>query len=244
VTISANGIKLGLGGIARAIGLAGPLKSDLDGFLQTVFLCSPEVAQSIGKRALDRRFAVRALLLKQGDRAGSTFLLVTGRAHALTYGLGGQEVLLREFLPGDFFGAIALAEPAPEDADVVAVEAVRAAVFLALDFLGLIETYGCVGLVVSQALLKQLRATSAKMLARTTLSAAGRVHAELLRLARLGDGRTIRPAPVLTALAVRVLTTRETVSRTISALETSGVIRREAKSLFIVSPRTLEDMIV
>jgi len=224
--------------------LAGFLNSDLHGFLQTVFLCSPEIAASIGKRALDRRFPLRAILLKQGDRAGSTFLLVAGRAHARSYSREGQEVLLREFLPGDFFGAIALAEPAPEDADVVAVEDVRAAVFLALDFLNLIETYGCVGLMVSQALLKQLRATSAKMLERTTLSAAGRVHAELLRLARLGDGRTIRPVPVLSALAVRVQSTRETVSRTISALIRRGVVRRENRALFIVAPQRLEEMIV
>ncbi len=153
-------------------------------------------------------------------------------------------VLLREFLPGDFFGAIVMAEPAPEDADVVAVEAVRTAVFLALDFLNLIETYGCVGLVVSQALLRQLRTASAKMLERTTLSAAGRVHAELLRLARLGDGRAIRPAPVLSALAVRVQSTRETVSRTISDLQRRGIIRREGNALFIVAPQRLEDMIV
>ncbi len=47
-----------------------------------------------------------------------------------------------------------------------------------------------------------------------------RIHAELLRLARLvGDGRTIRTPPVLAALATRVISTRETVSRTINALE-------------------------
>ena len=202
------------------------------------------MAASIGKRALDRRFPVDAILLKQGDRAGSTFLLVAGRAHALSYGQQGHVVLLREFLPGDFFGAIALAEPAPEDADVVAIEDVRAAMFLALDFLGLIETHGCVGLIVSQALLKQLRAASAKMVERSTLSAAGRVHAELLRLARLGDGRTITPAPVLSALAVRVQSTRETVSRTISALERRGIVRRDEDALFIVAPRRLEESIV
>jgi CRP/FNR family cyclic AMP-dependent transcriptional regulator len=217
---------------------------DIHRFLQKVFLCSPDVAASIGKRAQERRFAVRAILLKQGDKAGATFLLVTGRAHALTYGVEGQVVLLREFLPGDFFGAVALTDPTPEEADVVAVEDVRAAVFLALDFLNLMETYGCVGLVVSQVLLRQLRAASAKMLERSTLSATGRVHAELLRLARLGDGRTLRPAPVLSALAVRVQTTRETVSRTISVLEQRGIIRRDGKTLFIVAPQRLEEMIV
>jgi CRP/FNR family transcriptional regulator, cyclic AMP receptor protein len=216
---------------------------DIHGFFQKVFLCSPDIAASIGKRAQERRFPIRAILLKQGDRAGATFLLVTGKAHALTYGLEGQMVLLREFMPGDFFGAIALAEPQPEEADVVAVEEVRAAVFLVLDFLNLIETYGCVGLVVSQALLRQLRAASAKMLERSTLSAAGRVHVELLRLARLGDGRTIRPAPVLAALAVRVQSTRETVSRTINMLERRGIIRRDGDALFIVAPQRLEEMI-
>ena len=213
-------------------------------FLQEVFACSADVAASIGRRAIDRRYPVRAIVLKQGDRASATFLVVAGRAHALAYRLEGQIVLLNEFLPGDFFGAIANAEPEPEDADVVAVEDLRAAVFLALDFLALIETYGCVGLAVSRMLLKQLRTTATRMAERTTLSAAGRIHAELLRLARLGDGRTVRPAPVLTSLAVRVHSTRETVSRTINTLERRGIIHREDDALVIVAPHRLEEMVV
>ncbi len=70
------------------------------------------------------------------------------------------------------------------------------------------------------------------------------IHAELLRLARLGDGRTIRPPPVLAALATRVNSTRETVSRTINALERRGLIRRDAKQIVIVSPRALEELAV
>jgi CRP-like cAMP-binding protein len=215
---------------------------DIHRFLQKVFLCSPDVAASIGKRAQERRFPVQAILLKQGDHAAAAFLLVAGKAHARSYSLEGRMVLLREFLPGDFFGAVALGDPVAEEADVVAVEDVRAAVFLALDFLNLMETYGCVGLVVTQALLRQLRAASAKMLERSTLSAAERVQAELLRLARLGDGRTLKPAPVLSVLAVRVQTTRETVSRTISDLVRRGIVRRERGALFIVAPQRLEDM--
>lgn len=113
-----------------------------------------------------------------------------------------------------------------------------------LDFLALLEAYGCVGLAVSRMLLKQLRATAAKMVERSTLSAVGRIHAELLRLARLGDGRTLRPMPVLAALAVRVHSTRETVSRTLHALERRGIVRRDSDALVIVAPGRLEDMIV
>lgn len=213
-------------------------------FLQEIFACSADVAASIGRRATDRRYPVSALILKQGDRAEATFLLVVGRAHALTYGSEGQVVMLHEFQRGDFFGAIALTEPSPEEADVVAVEDVRTSVFRAPDFLALIESYSCVGLVVSRMLLKQLRASSARMVENTTLSAAGRIYMELLRLARLGDGKSIRPVPVLAALATRVHSTRETVSRTINALERRGIIRRDADALVIVAPRRLEEMAV
>ncbi len=223
----------------------GELESaSLHDFLRKVFCCSPDIATSIARRAADRRFPLSAVLLRQGDRAGTTFLLVAGRARAWANGLEGQLVLLHEFLPGDFFGAVALADPSPEEADIVAVDNVRAAVFLALDFIALIEAHSCVGMVVSRALLKQVRSTSKRMLERTTLSAYGRVCAELQRLARAGDGRTVRPAPVLSALATRVNTRRETASRAVSALERRGIVRRDGDALFIVAPQRLEEEIV
>jgi CRP-like cAMP-binding protein len=213
-------------------------------FLQEIFACSSDVAASIGRRALDRHYPVSTVILNQGDRADATFLLVVGRAHALSYGNEGQVVLLHEFLRGDFFGAIALADSTPEEADIVAVEHVHTSMFRAADFLALIESYSCVGLVVSRMLLRQLRASSVRIVENTTLSAAGRIYVELLRLARLGDGKTIRPPPVLSALATRVNSTRETVSRTINALERRGIIRRDAGALFIVAPNRLEEMTI
>ena len=199
---------------------------------------------SIGQRAVDRHYPVKARILRQGDKPDATYLLIVGRAHALTHGQDGQLVLLREYSPGDFFGAIAQAAPYPEKSDVVALEDVRVASFFALEFLALIETHGCVGVAVSRILLRQLRESADRIVECSTLSAAGRICAELLRLARLGDGRSVRPAPVLAALAVRANSTRETVSRTVNALERRGVICREADALTIVAPHRLEEMIV
>ncbi len=220
-----------------------PAEGELHECLRRIFVCSAEVSQAIARRASDRRYRDRTVIVKQGDRTVATFLLVAGRAHALTYGLEGQVVLLHEYLPGDVFGIMVAGESLVENADVVVVEEMRAAVFLAADFLALLETHGCVALLVSKALLHQLRAASLRVAERTTLSAAGRVHAELLRLAGLADGRTIRPAPVLSALAVRVHSTRETVSRTINALLRRGILRREGDALVIVAPHRLEEMV-
>jgi CRP-like cAMP-binding protein len=108
----------------------------------------------------------------------------------------------------------------------------------------LVDRHRSLGLLLVRSLLEQLRAASARMVDRTTLSAPGRVHAELLRLARLGDGTVIRPAPVHAALAVRVQSTRETVSRAVSALERRGIVRREGDALIIVAAGRLEELVV
>lgn len=217
---------------------------DLRCALSEIFACSAETAGRIASYAVDKSYPVGATVLHQGENTEHTYLVADGRAHAITHSQDGQSVLLLDYGRGDMFGALTDSGQEPLDADVVAIETLRTAVFRLLDFLQLVDTHSCVSRALVRMLLKQLRATSTRMAQRTILSAAGRVHAELLRLAREKDGWTITPVPVITQLAVRVQSTRETVSRTINALERRGIIRREADALIIVAPRLLEDMIV
>lgn len=206
--------------------------------------CSPDVAGALAAHAAARQFPARAVILRCGDRWSHAWLVMTGRAQALVYGLDGQMVLVHEYRPGDLFGAVEAADVWPVEADVIAADPTSAACVPAADFVMLVNRHGSLGLLLVRSLLGQLRATSARMVDRTTLSAPGRVYAELLRLARLGDGATIRPAPVHSALAVRVQSTRETVSRAVSALERRGIVRRETDALIIVAAQRLEEMVV
>jgi len=70
-----------------------------------------------------------------------------------------------------------------------------------------------------------------------SLSAKGRVCAELSRLSRvigiLPERLIIRPSPVFVELAERVNSTRETVSRTVSELQKKGILKREAGALIM-----------
>jgi CRP-like cAMP-binding protein len=213
-------------------------------FVSAVFACPADVAEQVTHRGRLRSFARAAIILRQGDWLTLTFLLLVGRAHALLYAAEGQMVLLHEFGPGDLFGALGEAEAAQQDADVVAIDDVRTLTLDAGDLALLAQQYGCIGLALSRMLLQRLRRTTERMYERTALSAVGRVHAELLRQARGGDAMSIRPAPVIADLALRVATTRETASRTINALERRGIIRRDGDCLTVVAPRRLEDMIL
>lgn len=42
-------------------------EGELRGFLQQVFACTADVADSIGRRAADRRFAPSDVVIRQGD---------------------------------------------------------------------------------------------------------------------------------------------------------------------------------
>ncbi len=219
-------------------------EEEFSGFLGRSLGCTAEAAEAIARRATMRAYPTRGIVIRQGDPVHEAFLLWVGRARAITYSRDGQLVLLQEFLPGDLFGALTAAEDPASVADVVAVEDSRTAVFLALEFITLAEQHSSLGLALARTLTRQLRAATERMVARTTLTAAGRIHAELLRLADLGDGRRIAPPPVLAVLAQRVQTTRETASRAVSALERRGIVRREGEALVIVDRTRLEDLVV
>jgi CRP-like cAMP-binding protein len=206
----------------------------------TAFSCAPELAERILGFGRIRHYAAGSHLLRQGDLPAAMYLIILGRCHALLFAADGQMVLLHELGPGDLFGALSGLDGIPEDADVVAVDEVRSFLLEAGILVSLAERDGCIGLALSRILLKRLRAVSSRMYERAALSASGRVCAELLRLAQAGGGLLIRPVPVIAELAVRVGTTRETASRTVSALERRGIIRREAAELVVVAPARLE----
>ncbi|HEX8448812.1 MAG TPA: Crp/Fnr family transcriptional regulator [Allosphingosinicella sp.] len=221
-----------------------PPEQDVRGFIRETFGCSDEIAGHIFVRGAVRAYPPNATIVREGEKAAAAYLLTCGRAHALIYSVEGQAVLLCEYRPGDLFGALVEIDPAPQEAEIVAVEAARSFILKSRDLVALAEIYGAIGLALSRLLLRQLRRANSRIFERAAVSAVGRVYAEILRMARASPDHAIRPAPVLSELAVRVSTTRETASRAVSALERRGFIRRDSGSLTVVAPQRLEELII
>jgi CRP-like cAMP-binding protein len=209
-----------------------------------VFDCSPDLAAQIFMRGRLRDFPLRSVIVRQGDRITTLYVIAAGRAHAIVYSLDGQIVLLHEYLSGDFFGVVSPPYSAIHDADVVAVDEVCSFLLDGSVLALLAEQHGCIGLALLKAMVDRLQQTQSRMYEHVALSAIGRVHAELLRRARQSADLTIRPAPVLADLALQVSTTRETASRAVNALERRGIIRRDADRLVVVAPHRLEELIL
>jgi CRP-like cAMP-binding protein len=209
-----------------------------------VFGCSIELAGQIFVRGRCRDYQTKVAMVRSGDHISTLYVIVAGKAHAIAYSLDGQPVLLHEYASGDFFGVVSPPYSVTHDMDVVTVEQVCAFLLEGGALALLAEQHTCIGLALLRVMVDRLQRTAARMYEHVALSAVGRVHAELLRQARQSADLTIRPSPILSDVALRVSTTRETASRAVNALERRGIIRRDADSLVVVAPHRLEELIL
>ncbi len=218
--------------------------AEVGSLLCRVFDCSEELAEQIRLRGRRRRYGARITIVNRGDKVSTLYVVIDGRAHALVYSIEGQAVLLHEYRSGDLFGVMSSPYAATHDADVVAIEDVEAFLLDGVVLALLAEQHACIGLALLRFMVERLQQTASRMYEHAALSAVGRVHAELLRQARASEDLTIRPSPVLSDIALRVSTTRETASRAVNALERRGIIRRDGEALKIVAPHRLEELIL
>ncbi len=208
--------------------------------LSAIFACPVSIARALDARFVEQRFAHRETIAHQGDLVADCWLVVEGTAEVHCLGVEGQRVQLMVHGPGELFGAFP--EPAPCRGDIVAKGALLALRIPTAALAELARAHAALGVGLAAILARQLEFVLDRMAARTTLTAAGRVYAELLRLGG-AEGR-IAPPPVLAALALSVQTTRETASRAVAALERRGIIRRDGDALTILSRRLLQDLVV
>jgi CRP/FNR family transcriptional regulator, cyclic AMP receptor protein len=213
--------------------------------LSGVFGCPAELASQIRLRGRLRAYLPRSHLVKSGDAISVLFVLIAGLAHAIVYSPDGQAVLLHEYRQGEFFGAMGspLQQRQQHEADVIAATDVSSFLLDGRELALLAEQHGCIGLALLKVMVDRLQRTEARMYEHAALSSVGRIYAELLRQARQSRDLTIRPAPVLSDLALQVSAARETVSRAVNALERRGIIRRTADALVVVAPHRLEELV-
>jgi CRP/FNR family transcriptional regulator, cyclic AMP receptor protein len=208
------------------------------------FDCADALASVIAAKAINRHYQPHSTILHAGDASGHVYLVIDGHAQAIAISADGRAVLVQDFHPGDLFGETAALSSGVNEEDVIAHSDVDASQFRNDIFIGLIETYSNVALAVSRLVVARLNRTTRRLVEGATLSANGRVYAELLRQGRkFGSVTEIRPLPVFSEFAMQVQSTRETVSRAINLLERKGIITRESDCLIIVAPHRLEDMI-
>lgn len=185
------------------------------------------------------------LILFQGEAAKHIGLIISGHASARVNTEHGDETWVDQFKSNDFFGHISLLTQAPIEFEIKAESDVTALFVPAQKFEDLLSSNKTFSVTLAQDLAARLSIMMNRLVEAVTLSSPGRVCAELLRLAHpIGiDPRKliVRPTPVFVELALRISSTRETVSRTVSQLQKSGILSREPGALLIHKPEALHN---
>ena len=183
-------------------------------------------------------------ILFQGETAKHIGLILSGRACARVTTEQGEEKWVDEFAEGDFFGHISLLSQAPIEFEIRAESDMKILLIPARKVESLLSSDTTLSTTLAQDLAARLNLMTNRLVEAVTLSSPGRVCAELLRLSRpVGinpDRLIIRPTPIFVELASRISSTRETVSRTVSQLQKSGILSREPGALLIHNPAGLQ----
>jgi CRP-like cAMP-binding protein len=156
------------------------------------------------------------------------YFLQQGQLLVRTLSANGVEVAFRVMEAGDCFGEFAAIDGLPRSASVETITQASLARLPRECFLVFMRSEPDFAMAVAEMITKRARAMSTQLYEMATLKLGDRLRLELRRLA-LGQGfvsgeALIYPAPTHQALAARLATTRESVSRELSRLAQTGII--------------------
>lgn len=235
---------------ARSAGPRGTAQPSVVGLARVKLLAGvsqPELAR-IAESATWRRFAAGQTLIARNATGRDVFLVVGGELRVNIYSASGRQVAFRDLGAGDTVGEIAAIDGGPRSVDVTALSDVVVAILSPADFSALLATHPDVAQRFMRHLVQLIRLLTERVIELSTLGVQNRVHAELLRLARQSPGFShqalIAPPPKHADIAARVNTTREQVTRELSALTRRGLLARQPGGLLITDTALLESMVV
>ncbi|MGH6947584.1 MAG: Crp/Fnr family transcriptional regulator [Kiloniellales bacterium] len=171
------------------------------------------------------------------DESSDVFFIVSGSVRVTVYSPAGKEVTFRDMAAGEMFGELAAIDGKPRSAGVVALSNCTIASLTAQQFGRVLHEHPDFAVVTLKRLAETVRSLSERVFEVSALSVRNRIHAELLRLARsnmLNENRAaISPAPTHSAIASRISTHREAVTRELSKLSKSGLIERQGNKIVV-----------
>ena len=203
-----------------------------------------EIYAAIRPHAKLRFVKANDIILNQDEAVTHLYFMIKGTADGFAYSESGTKFWVTEFNAGDIIGQAEIFASHKMGYEITAHSNVEMLVLPASAFLAMLERQNKLGIKVAENLSRSLQNVQARLVEMAIMPASARVCAELLRLSKpIGktpDQRIVRPHPVYSNLALRVHSTRETVSRSISELEKMGIVKRSTGSIIILKPDALK----
>lgn len=208
----------------------------------TLHACGGEACAALARQWSVGTYPEGAMVLSESDDGDDVFFMLEGLARAATFTDHGREVFYSDLPCGEAFGIFAAIDGQPRSANVFARAPCRIARLPAQQFRKILYGDPRVSEAFMRYLVDRIRDLSSRMTEATTLSTEQRLCAQLLRISQKSgpDSGFIEKLPTQQELATLISSQRESVGREMSKLKDQGLIRRDGRSLRILSLRGLQ----
>ena len=193
------------------------------------------------------RYDKGAKIISQQATSREVYFIASGAVRVRIYSEAGRQVSFRDMDAGAIVGDLAAVDGGHRSTDVTALAESVLAALPAAAFMRLLREQPEVHERYLHHLTGLIRLLTERVTALSTLAVPHRVQAELLRLARHSGGgpniASINPVPTHAEIADLVSTTREQVTREISALIKRGLLQKKGNSLVVTDLYELERLV-
>jgi CRP/FNR family cyclic AMP-dependent transcriptional regulator len=202
-------------------------------------LLTASQAEAVADAVTKRRFKRGEVIVEQGSKSNTLFIILTGRVRVVTADKRGREVILATLQPGDYIGEMSLIDNEAHSATV------RAEVQTDMLCLGRAEFARCLpenssmAYAIMKGLVQRLRQADRKIESLALMDVYGRVARALLEFA-VPDREglmSIRDRISRQDIAKMVGASREMVSRVMKDLEDRGFIETRDDGSMLIKDR-------
>jgi CRP-like cAMP-binding protein len=173
-----------------------------------------------------RRFRRSEVIFHEGDPADTLHIIDRGHVGVRTTTPLGDVALLRVLGPGETFGELALIDPAPRHATIVAFDACETMSLHRDSFAVLRLAHPDIDRLLLAAMVAEVRRMAALVLELMYVPVDKRMHRRMVELARLYRESEVPAIPLTQAdLAQLAGTTRQTANRILRGAEEAGLLK-------------------
>jgi CRP/FNR family transcriptional regulator, cyclic AMP receptor protein len=192
-----------------------------------------EYLKSLADHGSVKAYPKNAVIVNEGDRSDSLFVILSGKVKIYLADEDGKEVLLNTQGPGEYFGEIILDE-GPRSASVMTLEPSKFSIVSRAQFQEFLATHPEAALELIRSLIQRVRALTKTVGNLALLDVYGRVARMLLELASEQDGKLVIAEPLTQQdMASRVGCSREMISRILKDLRAGGYVKMDGDRMVI-----------
>jgi CRP/FNR family cyclic AMP-dependent transcriptional regulator len=200
---------------------------------QAISEISDPMVRELAARGQVRTFPKNAVIINEGDRGDSLYVILSGKVKVYVSDDDGREMILDIYGPGDYVGEMAL-DGRPRSASVMTLEPTSCSVVTRDELRSAISANPDIAMSLIATLIDRARIATDNVKNLALMDVYGRVARLLLSLAKDEGGKLVVPERMTQQdIADRVGASRDMISRIFKDLTIGGYVTIENRTITI-----------